>query len=153
MKTIRVDVDNLHFKLDTINPMQLCALPVSFTNIPDSVTGVHIVIFTKTGEHFTPCPLSQDENGDWTVELEGVFFPAEGECKYELFGETPLGNRMPLGRGDCKVAKFDSGQTPVPTGESIFITEIMGTDGTMHKITAVNVGTEDDPDWTTQVEL
>lgn len=149
---IRLDITNLASPLTTIKAMQLCGVKVKVTNAPPTAYAMRIVVFKADGTHFAAMPLTQDGNGDFEGFVIGTCFPNHGRTKYQIVYKNEDGRNCAGGRGDLLIEQFDpyAGGEPLPTGE-IPICEISDKNGQMHHIVAVNVGTEEDPDWTSQV--
>lgn len=152
-KLIRVDFSNTRMRLETLTPTQFCAYAVEVRGVPNEIGQVFLTVFTPTNEHYAPFPLSQNDNGDWQGALLPTHFQTEGKARYEMFGMDAEGVRFPLGKGDVIVDGFESGTIPIPSGDTVIVSEIAADDGTMHRIKAKKVVTDGHVEWTSEVEL
>lgn len=150
---ITLDIQNLHRPRRTMQVMQFCGTKLFVRAVPADAIALSVVVFKPTGKHYAPIPLRQDANGDWQGFVIGTCFPDAGEAKYQLQYTDAENHICAGGKGKIIIDPFDPAQggEPTPSGD-VVITEIPSkTDGTMHKIVAVNKGTAENPDWTTEL--
>jgi len=148
-----VDVRDLRRPLVPWTAKQICSFTAEIRDVPEDISAVSVMVFKPNGEHFIGVPCSQDDNGVWHCVLNPAYFPAVGTGRYEVVGTDSFGNNAALGAGKIVIEQFTAGGTVVPTGVTPVVAEISDQYGIAHKIVAVNVGTAENPDWTSQVEV
>lgn len=150
---VQVDVQNLHRPLTTFQAKQLASFVAELRGVPDDIVNVGVVVYLPDGSHFQPIQASQDANGVWTAYLTPFQLKDAGEAKYELIGKDDKEATAPLGTGRIIIDPFGSGGVEIPEGKYITITEIPDQNGIAHRIRSINTGTDEEPNWTTIVEV
>lgn len=149
---VQVDVQNLHRPLVTFQARQLSSFVAELRGVPDDIVNVGVTVYKPDGQHFITTRCSQDANGYWKLYITPTMLPDAGEAKYEVIGTDDQEMTAPLGEGRLLIDPFGSGSLPIPEGKAIQVFDIPDKNGIAHKIVAVNVGTEEHPDWTTRLE-
>ena len=150
--TIRVNAEDLHVATPTLKARFAASHGVKLVNVPQEANDLYLRVFKPDGQSYFDCPASQDGNGDWQCVVLGTCFPSVGRGHYEIHCVDESGNWTSLGRGEVLIDPFSIGGEPITAGSVISVATLPDKQGRLHRVVAVNIGTEEKPDWTWEVQ-
>lgn len=148
---IRINLSELHRPRPTLQARFGSSYRLKITCVPRGVDGVYVRVFTPSDGYFD-CPANIDGNGDWDCYLIGTTFPEVGTGRYEIRATDEYGNPTALGTGKVVVSEFSVGNSPIEQGSEISVATLPDETGALHQVVAVNLGDNENPDWSWQVK-